>query len=268
LPTETLGLVAGSGRLPLALARAARRAGYRVAVVAHLGETDPALEAEVDSLEWVRLGQLGRIAEALKREGVQRVLMAGGLDKAAHFSRWRPDLTAIRLLATLSERGDDRILRTIAGWFEEQGLTVVAPTELLSDHFAPEGLLVGKALTEPERADVVRGLELARLLGGADVGQTVVLREGVVLAVEAMEGTDACIRRGGQIAEGAVVVKACKPHQDRRFDLPSIGPGTLAAMAEARCRVLAIEAGLTILLDQEETFEAARRARISIAGIR
>jgi len=193
--------------------------------------------------------------------------MAGGLDKAAHFTNWRPDLTALRLLATLSERGDDRVLRTIAGWFEEQGLTVVAPTELLSDHFAAEGLLAGKALSEREQADVAQGLALARILGGADIGQTVVLREGVVLAVEAMEGTDACIRRGGQIAEGAVVVKACKPHQDRRFDLPSIGPGTIAAMAETRCRILAVEAKLTVILDQSETFLAAERARISIAGI-
>jgi DUF1009 family protein len=268
LPAETLGLIAGNGHLPLALARAAHRAGYRVAAVAHQGETDPGLEAEVDSLEWVRLGQLGKIADALRREGVRRIVMAGGLDKAAHFSHWRPDLTALRLLATLSERGDDRILRTIAAWFEEQGLTVVAPSDLLADHFAGEGLLVGVALTEREQADVARGVEVARLLGTADIGQTVVLREGVVLAVEAMEGTDACIRRGGAIAEGSIVVKTCKPKQDRRFDLPSIGPGTLRVMADSRARVLAVEAGLTLVLETEETFLAARRAKVSIVGIR
>jgi hypothetical protein len=247
--SETLGLIAGSGRLPFALARAARAAGYRVAAAGHRGETDPALEREVDVFAWVHLGQIQKIARTLGDAGASRAVMGGALTKSASFSTARPDLAMVKLWATLPKRGDDRLLRALADWFGGQGVEIVAPGDLLAGCFAAEGLRV------------------ARILGQADVGQTVVVREGAVLAVEAMEGTDECIRRAGKLASGAVVVKVCKPGQDRRFDLPAIGPGTVAAMADAKARLLAVEAGLTILVDRDELIAAAKKAKIAVVGI-
>jgi UDP-2,3-diacylglucosamine hydrolase len=265
--SETLGLIAGSGRLPFALARAARAAGYRVAAVGHRGETDPALEREVDVFEWVHLGQIQKIAKTIGEAGGSRAVMGGALTKAASFSSARPDLAMVKLWATLPKRGDDRLLRALADWFGAQGLEIVAPVELLAGCFAGEGQLAGPPATKSELADVAEGVRVARILGQADVGQTVVLREGAVLAVEAMEGTDECIRRAGRLASGAVVVKLCKPGQDRRFDLPAVGPGTVAALAEAKARVLAVEAGATILVDREELGAAAKKAKITVLGI-
>lgn len=263
--SETLGLIAGSGRLPFAIARAARAAGYRVAAAAHRGETDPALEGEVDSFGWVRLGQIQKIARTLGDAGARRAIMAGALRKLGSA---RPDLAMVKLWTGLPKRGDDRLLRALADWFGAQGLEIVGPGELLVGCFAPVGHLAGPPPTTDELVDVAAGVHVARLLGQADIGQTVVVRAGAVLAVEAAEGTDACIRRAGRIAPKAVVVKVCKPGQDRRFDLPAVGPGTVATMAEAHARLLAVEAGATILMDREELDAAARKARIGILGIR
>ncbi len=264
---ETLGLIAGNGRLPFALARAARAAGFRVVAVGHVGETDPALEGEVDRLGWVRLGQLRRIAAELRGEGVGKALLAGGLRKASWFSGARPDLAALGLLAKLRARGDDGLLRAIADWFSEQGVEIVPPHGFVPGCFAAEGALAGPPADDEALADAREGIRIARLLGAADVGQTVVLREGAVVAVEAMEGTDACIRRAGELVPGAVVVKCAKPGQDLRFDLPAVGPGTVAALAAAKARLLALEAGATLILDREELVRDAGRARISIVGI-
>ncbi|MHB8418978.1 MAG: LpxI family protein [Myxococcales bacterium] len=264
----TLGLVAGSGRLPFALARAARAEGFAVVAVGHRGQTDPALEAEVDAFAWVWLGQLGRIAGILAKHGASRAVMGGGLAKTASFSSARPDFVALKLWATLPKRGDDRLLRAIADWFGQEGIEIVAPDSLLAGCFAEEGRIAGPAPAKDAIDDAVEGFRVARLLGQADVGQTVVVREGAVLAVEAMEGTDACIRRAGELAERAVVVKASKPGQDRRFDMPAIGPGTLAALAAAKARLLAVEAGATIVLDRGELEAAARAAKIPVLGMK
>ena len=265
---ETLGLVAGSGRLPFALARAARAEGFRVVAVGHRGQTDPALEAEVDAFDWVWLGQLGRIAGTLSKGGARRAVMGGGLAKTASFTSARPDLAALKLWATLGKRGDDRLLRAIADWFQQEGIEIVAPDGLLAGCFAEEGPVAGPTPAAEALEDAAEGFRVARLLGQADVGQTVAVREGAVLAVEAMEGTDACIRRAGTLAERAVIVKAAKPGQERRFDMPAVGPGTIAVLAEARARLLAVEAGATIVLDREELESAARKAKIPVVGFR
>jgi DUF1009 family protein len=262
---ETLGLIAGSGRLPFAIARAARAAGYRVAAAGHQGETDPALEQEVDVFGWVHLGQIQKIAQTLGEAGARRAIMAGALAKLGSA---RPDLAMVKLWASLPKRGDDRLLRGLADWFGAQGLEIVGPGELLSGCFAEEGQLAGPPPSKVQLADVQEGVRVARLLGQADVGQTVVLRAGSVLAVEAAEGTDACIRRAGQLAGKAVVVKVSKPGQDRRFDLPAIGPGTVATLVEAKARLLAVEAGATIVMEREELAASAKKAKIGILGIR
>jgi UDP-2,3-diacylglucosamine hydrolase len=265
---EVLGLIAGSGRLPFAVARAARAEGYRVVAVGHKGQTAPELEREVDAFEWVWLGQLRRIAEILGARGARRAIMGGGLAKGASFTSARPDLVALKLWATLGRRGDDRILRTIADWFQGEGIEIVAPDGLLAGCFAEEGHLAGPKPQEAALADAREGFRVARVLGELDVGQTVAVREGVVLAVEAMEGTDACIRRAGDLAEGAVIVKASKPGQDRRFDMPAVGPDTIAVLAAARARLLALEAGATLILDRGELATAAKANKIPVVGLR
>jgi DUF1009 family protein len=165
-------------------------------------------------------------------------------------------------------RSDDNLLRAVARWLEEQGLPVLDPTPFLRDRLAPEGVLGKHAPSDDEWADARYGLELARGIGRLDLGQTVVVKDRVGVAVEALEGTDACIRRGGDLAkQGAVVVKAVKPQQDRRFDLPAVGPDTVEVMREAKARVLAIEAGATLIMDRDDMVSRADDAKIAVVGI-
>jgi DUF1009 family protein len=264
---ETLGIIAGSGQLPFELARAAHRTGFRVAAVGHRGETDEGLLAEVDALHWVRLGQIKKIAEALKDEGCARAIFAGALKKQAGFTSVRPDLAVLKILTTLEGRGDDRLLKAFAQWFGKQGIEIVGPRALLPECFSPEGRIAGPAPTEAQLQDAREGLALCRLFGQGDVGQTVVVRAGVVLAVEALEGTDACILRAGSLAAKGVAVKALKPNQDVRFDLPAVGPATVEVLAQARGSALALEAGSTLLIDRPALVAAARHHRIAIFGL-
>lgn len=265
----TIGLIAGGGRFPLLLAESARAAGHRVVAVAHVNQTDKDLEPLVAACTWVKLGQFGKVLEALKAGGAEGVVMLGGITKARFFRDAMLDGLGVKLLAQVAVRSDDNLLRTFARFLEEQGMPVVDPTPYLADRLAPEGVLGRHQPTEEEWADARFGLELARAVGRLDLGQTVVVRQRCGVAVEALEGTDACIRRGGELAkEGAVVVKAVKPHQDRRFDLPAVGPDTIDTMREAGCRVLAVEAGATLVMDQTEMIRRADRAKIAVVGLR
>ncbi len=257
-----IGLIAGSGRLPLLIAQAAQRAGRTVVTVAHEGETDPGLAAAA----WVKVGQLGRIAEVLTQAGVREAVLCGGIRKPRLFDI-RPDWLGVKAWAKLRSLGDDAALRAIAAALEEEGVRIVSPLPLVPDLIARAGHVGKRRLTDEQRADAAIGLEAARAIGEADVGQTVVVKRGVILAVEAVEGTDACIARGGALGPGAVVVKARKPHQDDRFDVPAVGPRTVEACAAAGCSALAIEAGTTLLLDRDEVAERADRAGIAVEGI-
>ncbi|HVP67376.1 MAG TPA: UDP-2,3-diacylglucosamine diphosphatase LpxI [Anaeromyxobacteraceae bacterium] len=265
----TIGLIAGGGRFPVLFAESARRAGHRVVAAAHVNQTDPALERLVDACTWVKLGQFGKVVEVLKAGGATEVVMLGSIAKARFFRDAWLDGLGIKVMATVAVKSDDNILRTIARGLAERGLPVIDPTPFLQDRLAPEGVLGRHAPSEEEAADARYGLELARAIGRLDLGQTVVVKDRVALAVEALEGTDACIRRGGELAKGgAVVVKAVKPQQDRRFDLPAVGPDTVEAMREAKCRVLAVEAGSTLVMDQDEMVRRADKARIALVGVR
>lgn len=265
---ERIGLIAGNGRLPFLFARAAREQGLEVIAVAHRGETDPALEAEVGAFTWVRLAQVDKIIRAFTQAGVKRAAMAGGIGRVRAFTEARPDLGAMRILSRLRSMRDDALLRAIAGYFESHGITIVAPTDWLAEALCPEGHLAGPRLKPEQERDVALGREVATLLGQADVGQTVVVRDGNVLALEAVEGTDEAIRRGGKYGgAGAVVVKRCKPGQDLRFDLPAVGPRTLEVMREVGARVLALEVGKTVLLETPELFAAAEKAGITLIGV-
>ncbi|HZR09165.1 MAG TPA: UDP-2,3-diacylglucosamine diphosphatase LpxI [Myxococcales bacterium] len=257
-----IGLIAGSGRFPLLFAQAAQRAGRTVVVVAHEGESDPALSAAA----WVKLGQLGRIAEILRAAGVSEAVLCGGIRKPKLFDV-RPDWLGLKALARLRTFGDDAALRAIALALEEEGVRIVSPVPLVPELLAPSGPIGRRKLSDDQRADAIAGLAAARALGEADIGQTVVVKRGVVLAVEAVEGTDACIARGGGLGKGAVVVKARKPRQDERFDVPAIGPRTIETCAAAGCSALAVEAGTTLVLDRVEVAERADRAGIAVEGI-
>ena len=257
-----VGLIAGSGRLPVLFAQAAARAGRTVVIVAHESESDPQLPA----LAWVKLGQLGRIVEVLRSAGVTEAVFCGGIRKPRLFDV-RPDWLGLKALSRMRSFGDDAALRAIAAALEAEGVRIVSPMPFVPELVASRGALGKRRLTEEQRADAAFGLAAARALGAADIGQTVVVKRGVVLAVEAVEGTDACIARGGALGKGAVVVKARKPQQDDRFDAPAVGPRTVDALVAAGCSALAIEAGAALVLDRDELAAAADRAGLAVEGI-
>ena len=210
----------------------------------------------------MKVGQLGRIVEVLQGAGVTEAVFVGGIRKPKLFDL-RPDWLGLKVLARLRGAGDDAGLRAIADALEEEGLRIVSPLPLVPELLVPRGPLGKRRLTDEQRADALVGLAAARALGQVDVGQTVVVKRGVVLAAEAVEGTDACIARGGAF----VVVKARKPQQDDRFDVPTVGPATIDACAVARCAALAVEAGTTLVLDRSELVARADQAGIAVEGI-
>ena len=263
-----LGLIAGNGVFPLLVARGARDAGVAVVAVAHLGETEEALAGLVDECTWVRVGELGKIIKTFKQAGCRRAVLAGGIKKARLFHGFRPDLRGAAFLARVRSLQDDRLLRGIADELESEGIRVIASTDYMPSLVPAEGPLTRRVLRSRERADVEFGLSVAKSVGRFEIGQTVVVKDGLVLAVEAVEGTDEAIRRGGQLARGgAVVVKVSKPGQDLRFDVPAVGPATIKLMAEVGATVLALEAGHTIVLEREETIGAAELAGIAVVAV-
>ena len=263
----SIGLIAGNGMFPILIAQAARQAGKRMIAVAHLGETLPELEPWVESLHWIRLGEFGKLVKIFQKEAVSQVILAGGIDKKKMFSRVRPDLKGLLLMAKMGQRKDDLILRTLARELAKEGLEVLSSTTLLPSLLAPSGILTRRRPTEEEQRDIDFGWPLAKELGKLDIGQCLVVRKGAVVAVEAIEGTDETIRRGGRLAkEKAVVIKVAKPIQDLRFDLPAIGEQTIRTMQEVKASVLAIEAQKTLIFDQEATIRLADRHRMVIVS--
>ena len=270
---RTLGLIAGSGRLPFEVAAAAREMGVDVAVVAIEEHTDPAI-AELASrgTSWIRVGELGRLIQLLQEQAVDEVILAGAIAKRDAFkdpSQLGLDARALALMARLKDRGDDALLRAVAGELESEGLAVVESTRYLQDRLTPVGRLAGPAPEAGVELDLAQGLRVARSLGAHDVGQSVVVKEGTVLAVEAAEGTDAMMRRAAELGgAGAVVVKAAKPGQDLRFDVPAIGLQTIELAR--RCEMLAIglEAERTLLLDRARTLAEAERHQLAVIGLR
>lgn len=264
---EPLGLIAGNGIFPRLVASGARAAGVPVVAVAHRGETEPELEAEVDACTWVRVGELGKIIKALKAGGCRRAVMAGGIAKVKLFGGFKPDLRGAAFLAKTRSVHDDKLLRGIAAELETDGIEVIPSTEYLPDLLPEPGILSRKKPKGKDRDDIAFGRRVARATGSFEIGQTVVVQSGLVLAVEAVEGTDAAIRRGGELGRGgAVVVKASKPGQDLRFDVPAVGPKTIDLMREVGAKVLAIEAGRTLLLERERLLSAADEAGIIIVA--
>jgi len=266
--TERIGLIAGSGRFPVLFAETASRRGVEVVAVGHRGETDPDLEGAVAEVVWVTPGELEAIIQAFKRAGVRRAVMVGGIAKPRLFKEIRPDARALKVLARLPQLRDDLILRALADELEGEGIAVVESTLYLDEIVPTPGVLGTRVPTEREWSDIHFGFRAAKVIGQFDIGQSVVVRSGCVIAVEGIEGTDATIRRAGQLGGGELVlVKVCKPTQDTRFDLPAVGPTTIDTLAQAQGRALAVEAGRTITLDRDEMVKRANAADIAVVAV-
>ena len=266
--SDKIGIIAGGGQFPLLFAQAVRRHGLKVYAAAHQGETDETLADQVDALQWVRLGQLGKIIDFFKKEGVTKTVFIGSITKTNIFRDVRPDLKGLGLWNKIDIKQDDSILRAIADRLAKDGIEVVASTSYVPELLFPQGILTRKKLTKEQKNDIVFGWKIARAMGGLDIGQCVVVRNQTVLAVEAIEGTDAAIRRGGTLGkEKAVVVKLKKPNQDLRFDLPAVGEKTIVSMLEVKAAVLAVEAGYALFFDRESVIRAADAAGLVVVGV-
>lgn len=265
---EILGLIAGGGVFPLMVADAAREKGFRVVAVAHEGETDPLLSQKVDEIAWIKLGQLGRLIKVLKKAGAAKTVMAGTINKRKMFENVLPDLRGLTLMSRLAIFHDDDILRAVARELQKEGIRIVSSAEHLPELLAPAGNLTRRKPSPSEREDVEFGWTIAKELGRLDIGQCVVVRKKTVLALEAIEGTNETILRGGTLAkEKAVVVKVSKPNQDLRFDVPAIGPETIQVMSRVKASVLAVEAGKTLIFDKPATISYADRLNIVVLAL-
>jgi DUF1009 family protein len=267
-----LGLIAGNGRFPFLVLDAARSVGHDVTVVAIKEEAlpdlaDAAARAPRAALHWVSLGQLGKCITLLKEAGVTEAVMAGQVKHAKLFADIVPDLTLIGVLLRLKARNTDALISGIADVLREHGINLLDSTALLAPLLAREGVLTRRAPTGDERGDLEHGYRVADAVAGLDVGQTIAVKSGAVVAVEAMEGTDAVIARAGELAgRGVRIVKVAKPNQDMRFDVPVVGVSTIAAMAAAGATLLSVDAGKTLLIDGEAIIRAADEAEIAIVG--
>ena len=266
--TDKIGIIAGGGQFPLLFAKAAHSQGLKVYAAAHQGETDEALVDHVERLQWVKLGQLGKIISFFKQEGVKKTVFIGSITKTNIFRDVRPDLKGLGLWNKINIKQDDAILRAVADRLEKDGIEVVASTGYVPELLFPKGILTKKKPTKDQMVDIVYGWGIAHSLGNLDIGQCVVVRNQTVLAVEAIEGTDATILRGGILGkEKAVVIKLRKPKQDLRFDLPAIGMKTIDSMKEVKASVLAVEAEYALFFDRDAVIQAADNAGIVIVGV-
>ena len=269
----TLGLVAGSGRLPAELAESARRAGWRVVAVGLVGLADAALEAHVDAFEWAHVAEFDRLFEVLGAACAEDVVLAGKVPKTflwEHRELVKPDTRALAALAGLRDRKDDSLLGAVVEVIEGEGLRVRSQLELAPDLCARAGVLGAVRPTPAQEQDVVFGWPVAKGIGALDVGQSVVVQGKAVLALEAVEGTDRAIERGIGLADpgrGVVVVKVAKPAQDPRFDVPTVGLATLRALAKGGPGVLALEAGATLVLEREALLAEANASGVALLGV-
>jgi len=275
---EKIGLIAGNGKFPFLVLEAARAQGYEVVVAAIKEETSPEIESKgASSVHWLSLGELSKLIDMFKGEGVTRAIMAGQVKHKQIFSAIKPDWRMAKLLLSLATRNTDSLLGGVAEALSDEGILLENSTALLELLLAKPGVLTGRAPTEQERKNIEYGRAVALRLAEYDIGQTVVIAEAACVAVEAMEGTDATIERAGQImrslelegepsilTRALTVVKIAKPEQDMRFDVPVIGVATIEAMKRAGASCLAVDAGRCLLLDGEAIARAADEAGISV----
>lgn len=264
-----IGIIAGTGDLPVIIARDARERGYKVVTVALENLASQEMDGVSDEIRWVNPGRFGELIDTLKKHRIKEAIMAGKVPKSLLYkSRITPDLRAVKLLFSIKDKSDDAILNAITKELAAEGIEIVDTIKFSPHLLTPEGCLTQERPDEEQWKDIEFGWRIAKEIGKLDIGQTVVVKGKAVMAIEAIEGTDEAILRGGHWAgEGAVVVKVSKPQQDMRLDVPAVGLDTLKSMEKARARVLALEAGRSMIVGRETMIKEAERAGIVIIGV-
>lgn len=263
------GLIAGNGKFPFMVLDSAHERKLDMIVAAIKEETFPEIESCGYPVHWLGLGQLGKLIRLFRQAGVSKAIMAGQVKHAQIFGSFLPDVTMLKLLAGLKHKSTDALIGAIAQVLEESGIELLDSTEFLKPHMAPEGTLTRRGLDAHERADVEFGRPVAHKVALMDIGQTIVVRDRAVVAVEAMEGTDATIRRAGELAGGKdlTIIKVSKPKQDMRFDVPVIGPSTIRSMIDAGATALVLDAGRTLLVERRQLVEMADAGGVAVVGM-
>jgi DUF1009 family protein len=269
IENRKIGLIAGNGKFPLIFAQEAKRVGAEVVALAIKKETSPSLQNLVDRIHWVNVGQLGDLIEICKKEGITRAVMAGQVRHTRLFSQVKLDARAMALLAGVKDKKANSLLGAVADELLREGIELMDSATYLSHLLPSPGILTRRKPTQREWRDIEFGHKMAKEIASLDIGQTVVVKDQAVLAVEGMEGTDRAIKRGGRLGRGdVVVVKVSKPQQDRRFDLPIVGERTVEVLKQAKAKVLAFSARNTILLDREKVVKSANQNGLSLVAIK
>ena len=264
---QKYGLIAGNGRFPFLVLDGAGSRGFDLSVVAIKEETDPSIEDKAKELTWVGIGQLGKMIAFFKGQGVTKVVMAGQVKHVQIFSGAMPDVRMVKMLWNLPRRNTDALIGGVAAELAKEGIELIDSTFFIPDQLAPEGVLTKRQPTDLESENIDYGLHIADEISRLDLGQTIVVRSKACVAIEAMEGTDATIRRAGELAKGKLtVVKVAKPDQDMRFDVPVVGVPTIQAMIDAGATCLSITAGKTLIFDRPEMLDLANAHKICIVG--
>ena len=263
-----LGLIAGNGTFPFLVLEGARKAGAQVAVAAIREETDPNIEKVADNVTWVGVGQLGKMLRFFKKEGVDKAIMAGQVKHVQIFSSSIPDLRMVKMLLRLPRKNTDALIGAVANELASEGIELIDSTYFLQEHLPQPGTLTKRKPDERERGDIEYGLEVAHEIARLDLGQTIVVRDRACVAIEAMEGTDAVIRRAGELVRGRLtVVKIAKPDQDMRFDVPVVGLSTIKTMIEAGATCLCLTAGKTLMFERDQMRALADKNKIAIVAV-
>ncbi len=264
-----IGIIAGGGQFPRLFAQKAREKGFQTVAVGFKSETDQSLCNLVDHFSWIHLGQISKLVRFFGQHHITQAVMLGTVKKINIFKDIRPDLKALAFIATTKRTHDDSILSSFAELLLKEGIKILPSTMILPEIISPKGCWTRRSPDRGEKKDIFQGWKLARQIGKLDIGQCVVISNGTILAVEAVEGTDAAIKRGGELSHksGPVVVKLSKPGQDLRFDLPASGLGTIQTMAAAGARVLALEAGKSICFDRKQMIALADQHAIAVVAL-
>jgi len=262
------GLIAGNGEFPFLVVEGAKRQGVSLAVVAIKEETDKRIEEVAEKVVWVSIGQLGRMISFFKKEAVEKAIMAGQVKHVQIFSGALPDLRMVKMLWNLPQRNTDSLIGGIAGEMSKEGIELIDSTYFIQDQLAQEGILTTRKPDETERGNIEYGLRVANEIARLDLGQTIVVRAKACVAIEAMEGTDAVIKRAGELTKGKLtVIKVAKPNQDMRFDVPVVGVPTIQTMISAGATCLCLTARKTLIFDKEKMLKLANQNKISIVVV-
>jgi DUF1009 family protein len=262
------GLIAGNGEFPFLVVEGAKKAGASLSVVAIKEETDKRIEDVAENVIWVGIGQLGKMVSFFKNEGVTKAIMAGQVKHVQIFSGALPDLRMVKMLFGLQQRNTDALIGGVADEMAKDGIELIDSTYFIKDQLAQEGILTKRKPDATERGNIEYGLKVANEIARLDLGQTIVVRAKACVAVEAMEGTDAVIKRAGELAKGKLtVVKVAKPDQDMRFDVPEVGIPTIETMIEAGATCLCLTPNKTLMFDKDEMLRLANEHKISVVAL-